>query len=59
MVVVPGNVSNNFENGFYVGEIIRKNFAETDKKVLSSLTNVKADNSKNAKLTNWSFLWYE
>ena len=57
-VTLPPNISNNFDNGFLVGEIIRKITTDSGKKVPSALATVKQDASKNTKLTNWNFIWY-
>jgi hypothetical protein len=57
-VTLPPNLANNFDNGYLVGEIIRKITTDSGKKVPNALATVKADNSKNTKLTNWNFIWY-
>lgn len=57
-VTLPPPAAANFDNGFLVGEIIRKLASDAGRKVPGALANVKADPSKNAKLTNWNFIWY-
>lgn len=57
-VLLPSSTANNFDNGFLVGEIIRKLATDAGRKVPTALATVKADPSKNAKLTNWNFIWY-
>jgi hypothetical protein len=57
-VNLPQGTTTNFDNGFLVGEIIRKLTTDAGRKVPTALATVKADPSKNAKLTNWNFIWY-
>jgi len=57
-VTLPAAVSNNLENGFIIGEVIRRIITHSKAKVPSALLNVKSDYSKNTKLTNWNFIWY-
>ena len=57
-VNIPANFAHNFDNGFLVGEIVRRLATQAGKKAPSALESVKADSSKNAKLTNWNFIWY-
>lgn len=57
-VVLPLNIANNFDNGYFVSETIKKIVKATDSKILNILAQVKGDNSKNIKITNWNFIWY-
>ena len=41
-----------------VGEIVKKIASNMGRRVPQALNTVKNDNSKNARLTNWNFIWY-
>jgi hypothetical protein len=56
-VSLPPSAAANFDNGFLVGEIIRRLAVDAGRKVPNALATVKADSSKNARLTNWNFIW--
>jgi hypothetical protein len=57
-VTLPPSVASGFDSGYLLGEIIRRLAAQGGKKIPSALANVKPDTSKNARLTNWNFIWY-
>jgi hypothetical protein len=57
-VTLPTSVATGFDSGYLLGEIIRRLATQGGKKIPSALANVKPDTSKNARLTNWNFIWY-
>ena len=58
LVALPQNINSQFDNGYVVGQVIKKFAHDNGKKTPNALTTVKNDTSKNTKLTNWNFIWY-